>query len=70
MLADGRVASTLPNIYDEEQLIEFAKAPDTSRLSPEEMAKIDNLYAENFGLEPETPKFKGTMELPPETAAA
>ena len=70
LLADGRVASTLPNIYDEEQLIEFAKAPDTSRLSPEEMAKIDNLYAENFGLEPETPKFKGTMELPPETAAA
>ena len=70
LLGDGRVASTLPNIYDEEQLIEFAKAPDTSRLSPEEMAKIDNLYAENFGLEPETPKFKGTMELPPETAAA
>jgi hypothetical protein len=33
------------------------------------MAKIENLYAENFGLERETPKFKGTMELPAETAA-
>src|SRR5438477_714953 len=70
LLADERVASTLPNIYNEEQLIEFAKAPDTPRLSADEMAKIYNLYAENFGLEPETPKFKGTMEVPRETAAA
>ncbi len=29
LLADDRVASTLPNIYNEEQLIEFAKAPET-----------------------------------------
>ena len=28
LLADDRVASTLPNIYNEEQLIEFAKAPE------------------------------------------
>ena len=70
LLADERVASTLPNIYNEEQLIEFSKAPETPRLSADEMAKIDNLYAENFGLEPETPKFKGTMELAAETAAA
>src|SRR5439155_23115453 len=27
LLADDRVASTLPNIYNEEQLVEFAKAP-------------------------------------------
>src|SRR5437764_1128979 len=70
LLADERVASTLPNIYNEEQLIEFAHAPETPRLSADEMAKIENLYAENFGLEPETPKFKGTMEVPRETAAA
>jgi aryl-alcohol dehydrogenase-like predicted oxidoreductase len=69
LLADGRVASTLPNIYNEEQLIEFANASETPRLSADEMAKIENLYAENFGLERETPKFKGTMELPAETAA-
>jgi hypothetical protein len=33
------------------------------------MAKIEELYLENFGIEEETPKFKGTMELPKETAA-
>ncbi len=70
LLTDDRVASTLPNIYNEEQLIEFAKAPDCQPLTSDELAKIDNLYSQNFGLEPEEPKFKGTMELPKETAAA
>ena len=70
LLADERVASTLPNIYNPEQLIEFAKAPDCPPLTPDELAKIDNLYSENFGVEEEPPKFKGTMELSKETAAA
>lgn len=70
LLADDRVASTLPNIYNEEQLVEFSKAPDCPPLSPEELAKIDNLHSENFGVEEEPPKFKGTMELSKETAAA
>jgi len=70
LLADDRVASTLPNIYNEEQLIEFAKAPETPALRADEMAKIDDLYSDNFGLEPEEPKFKGTMEMPAETAGA
>ncbi len=69
LLADDRVASTLPNIYDDAQLLEFAKAPDTPRLTADELAKIDELYADNFGVEREEMKFKGTMELP-ETAAA
>ena len=34
------------------------------------MVKIEELYSENFGIEEEAPKFKGTMELPKETAAA
>src|SRR2546421_4962647 len=68
LLADDRVASTLPNIYDEEQLVEFAKAPDTAPLTPDEMAKIDELYSSNFGVEEEPPKFKGTMQLSKETA--
>ena len=63
MLADERVASTLPNIYEEAQLIEFAKAPECPPLTSDEMAKIDELYAENFGVEREEPKFKGTMEF-------
>jgi aryl-alcohol dehydrogenase-like predicted oxidoreductase len=70
LLADDRVASTLPNIYNEEQLVEFAKAPDTPSLTGDEMPKIDNLYSNNFGIQEEPPKFKGTMELPKETAAA
>jgi len=70
LLADERVASTLPNIYNPEQLIEFAKAPDCPPLASDDLAKIDNLYSENFGVEEEPPKFKGTMELSKETAAA
>lgn len=64
LLADARVASTLPNIYEEAQLLEFARAPETPRLTSDEMAKIAELYAENFGVEREEPKFKGTMEPP------
>ena len=64
LLADPRVASTLPNIYNEEQLLEFAAAPDCPALSEEEMSRIAELYAANFGVEEEPSKFKGTMELP------
>src|ERR1700719_3569315 len=68
LLADDRVASTLPNIYNEEQLIEFAKAPETSPFTGDDMELIAELYVENFGIEEDPPKFKGTMELA-ETAA-
>jgi aryl-alcohol dehydrogenase-like predicted oxidoreductase len=70
LLADDRVASTLPNIYNEEQLVEFAEAPGAAPLTSDDMAKIEELYSDNFGIEEEPPKFKGTMELPKETAAA
>lgn len=70
LLVDERVASTLPNIYNQEQLIEFAKATDCPALTGDDLAKINNLYADNFGLAPEEPKFKGTMEFPKATAAA
>lgn len=65
LLADDRVASTLPNIYDAEQLREFAAAPETPRLSADELARIAELYAGGFGLEEEAPKYKGTMTLEP-----
>jgi aryl-alcohol dehydrogenase-like predicted oxidoreductase len=68
LLADDRVASTLPNIYNEEQLIEFAKAPETPALTRDDMERIAELYSDNFGIEEDPPKFKGTMELA-ETAA-
>ncbi|HET9367054.1 MAG TPA: aldo/keto reductase, partial [Candidatus Udaeobacter sp.] len=70
LLADDRVASTLPNIYNEEQLVEFAKAPDCPPLTADDLVKIDGLYGDNFGVEETPPKFKGTMELSKETAAA
>jgi hypothetical protein len=60
----------LPNIYNEEQLVEFAKAPDIPPLTSDDMAKIEELYSDNFGIEEEPPKFKGTMELSKETASA
>ncbi|HKR52792.1 MAG TPA: aldo/keto reductase [Chthoniobacterales bacterium] len=69
LLADDRVASTLPNIYNEEQLIEFAKAPETPALTSDDMERIAELYSDNFGIEEDPPKFKGTMELA-ETATA
>jgi Predicted oxidoreductases (related to aryl-alcohol dehydrogenases) len=70
LLADDRIASTLPNIYNEEQIVEFAKAPETPALTSDELSRINHLYAANFGLEPEELKFKGTMELTQETAVA
>jgi len=69
LLADDRVASTLPNIYNAEQLIEFAKAPETPALTNDDMVRIAELHSDNFGIEEDPPKFKGTMELA-ETAAA
>jgi len=69
LLADGRVASTLPNIYNEEQLREFAAAPDCPPLREDEMARIAELYAGHFGVEEEPSKYKGTMELAEPAAA-
>ena len=50
VLASPEVASTLPNIYDEEQLEEFASAPETPDLTGEELSRIEELYENNFGL--------------------
>ncbi len=50
-LASPEVVSTLPNIYDEEQLDEFAATPDTPDLTDDELAQISELYESNFGLE-------------------
>ena len=63
LLRDPRIASTLPNIYDEKQLIEFAAATETPALTDEEMDRIEALYTTGFGIEEEPSKFKGTMAL-------
>src|SRR5438093_1118192 len=65
-----RDITSVQHIYNEEQLVEFAKAPECPSLTADDMTKIEQLYSENFGIEEAPPKFKGTMELPKETAAA
>ncbi len=62
LLHDERIASVFPNIYDEAQLCEFARAPDCPPLAPDELARLEELKADNFGIGPEESKFKGTME--------
>ena len=66
LLKDERVASTLPNIYNEEQVREFATATDCPALRDDEMAHIAELAQDNFGVEEEPHKYKGTMERPVE----
>ena len=53
ILADAGVATTLPNIYGKEQLDEFAAAPDQRDLSAEELQRVADLHADNFGVTPE-----------------
>ncbi|HTW83000.1 MAG TPA: aldo/keto reductase [Candidatus Sulfotelmatobacter sp.] len=68
LLAEPRVMTVLPNIYDSEQLREFAAAPDTPRLSAAELARIAELAKSNFGVGPEQNRYKGTMSPPPDAA--
>ena len=53
ILADPGVATTLPNIYGKSELDEFAAAPDQRELTAEELQRVADLYADNFGVVPE-----------------
>ncbi len=61
LLAEPRVMTVLPNIYDRAQLHEFASATDVPALNADELARICALYANNFGIEEAPAAFKGTM---------
>lgn len=61
LLAEPTVCSTLPNIYNEDQLKEFAAAPEKNPITPEELERIDQLWGDNFGVKGEEPRYKGTM---------
>ena len=61
LLMHPRVMTVLPNIYNAEQLREFATAPDTPALNAEELLTIGNLYRDNFGVGEEPHNYKGTM---------
>jgi aryl-alcohol dehydrogenase-like predicted oxidoreductase len=61
LLAEPRVVSALPNIYDDEQLAEFAAASDLRDLTEGELKAIDELAQNNFGVDEEPMSYKGTM---------
>ena len=52
LLADPVVTTVLPNIYDSDQLREFAAAPGTPELSQDELDRVAELYASDFAAEP------------------
>lgn len=54
ILADPSMVTVLPNIYDEDQLAEFAVAPDTPDLTDDELAQVADLFDHGFYLEPTT----------------
>ncbi|MGH7727717.1 MAG: aldo/keto reductase [Vulcanimicrobiaceae bacterium] len=70
LLAEPRVMTVLPNIYDREQLVEFAAAPETPALSRDELERVAALGAANFGIEEPPSAYKGTMSYDDVPAAA
>jgi aryl-alcohol dehydrogenase-like predicted oxidoreductase len=55
LLAEPLVVTTLPNIYGPEQLDEFAAAPDLPDLEEADLARVAELFADDFGVRPEAP---------------
>jgi aryl-alcohol dehydrogenase-like predicted oxidoreductase len=51
ILSEPSVSSTLPNIYNAEQLREFAAASETPPITQSELAQLAELYKRNFGVE-------------------
>jgi aryl-alcohol dehydrogenase-like predicted oxidoreductase len=64
LLAEPLVVTTLPNVYDDEQLDEFAAASDLADLSEEQLARVEELDAGNFGVVEDAMKYKGAMTRP------
>ncbi|MBA2450221.1 MAG: aldo/keto reductase [Chloroflexi bacterium] len=50
VLAELSVTSAQPNIYNQDQLEEFAAAPDKPDLTPDDLDRVAELYARNFDL--------------------
>jgi aryl-alcohol dehydrogenase-like predicted oxidoreductase len=69
LLAEPLVVTTLPNIYDDEQLVEFASASDAPDLTSAELARVAELAAHNFGVSEDAMAYKGTMHRSEETGA-
>jgi aryl-alcohol dehydrogenase-like predicted oxidoreductase len=52
ILTEPSICSVLPNIYNEQQLREFAAASDTPSLTPSELAILTELHSRNYGVAP------------------
>jgi aryl-alcohol dehydrogenase-like predicted oxidoreductase len=50
VLRDPTVVSALPNIYNREQLLEFAAASDAADVTDDEADRIETLFKSNYGL--------------------
>ena len=61
LLTEPRTMTVLPNIYDREQLREFGTTCETPALTSDEITRIAELATTNFGIGPETNRYKGTM---------
>ncbi len=61
LLEEPLVVTTLPNIYDDEQLAEFAAASELPGLEAGQMQRIAELDGDNFGVTEEPMKYKGAM---------
>jgi aryl-alcohol dehydrogenase-like predicted oxidoreductase len=61
LLTEPRVMTVLPNIYDREQLHEFAAAPSAPRLTSAELERVAELALSNFGVTEPAMNYKGTM---------
>jgi aryl-alcohol dehydrogenase-like predicted oxidoreductase len=61
LLAEPLVVTTLPNVYDDEQLAEFAAASDKPDLTAEQLARVAELDETNFGVEEGPMTYKGAM---------
>jgi aryl-alcohol dehydrogenase-like predicted oxidoreductase len=62
LLAAPRVVTTLPNIYDMDQLREFAEASDKPDLSAAQMERVAQLADRNFDVDEPPMSYKGTMD--------
>ncbi len=61
LLASPAVMTTLPNIYNVEQLEEFAAASDKPDLTPDDLERVRELQKVNFHVHEEHMRYKGTM---------
>lgn len=62
LLREPHVVTTLPNIYDADQIEDFAGTTDCTDITADEISRLADLYAENFGIDEPVMDFKGVAQ--------